>query len=127
MRRFRVAIIVGLCLSPALLSGVARADTTTTVTFDDLANGSTVTNQYESADGLYFQGGPVGGLDGVTPTIVANSHAPTQPNAALINCIGCGELAGPADARGFLDEYATGCERLRRISRQRSRLVAAAG
>ncbi len=40
--------------------------------------------------------------------MVANHAAHSAPNAALINCIGCGELAGPADARGFLDEYATG-------------------
>jgi hypothetical protein len=108
MKRLRIMIFTIVCLSPALFGAVAHADSTVTVGFDDLANGSTVTTQYDAADGLYFQGSGTGGQDGVTPTVVANSQAPSQPNAALINCIGCGELAGPADARGFLDEYATG-------------------
>src|ERR1700722_13921514 len=107
MRRLRIAIMV-LCLSPALLSGVARADTTTTVNFDDLANGTTVTNQYDAAngpdaDGLYFNGSAGGaGTDGVTPTVIANSQTGhSQPNAAEIQCNDCGELTGPADARGL--------------------------
>jgi hypothetical protein len=109
MKRLRIVIFTMVCLSPALLGGVARADSTVTVGFDNLANGTTVTNQYQTADGLYFQGSATGGgQDGVTPTVVTNSHAPSQPNAALINCIGCGELAGPAHARGFFDIYATG-------------------
>ena len=107
VRRILIAIFTMLCLSPALFAGVARADSTVTVGFDDLASGSTVTTQYEASDALYFQGSPTGGQDGVTPTVVANHAAHSAPNAALINCIGCGELAGPADARGFLDEYAT--------------------
>ena len=107
MRRLVIATLTVLCLSPALFAGVARADSTVTVGFDDLANGSTVTTQYDASDGLDFQGSANGGQDGVTPTVVANHAAHSAPNAALINCIGCGELAGPSDARGFLDEYAT--------------------
>ena len=108
MRRLLIAILTVLCLSPALFAGVARADSTVTVGFDDLANGSTVTTQYEASDGLYFQGSANGSQDGVTPTVVANHAAHWAPNTALINCVGCGELAGPADAREFLDEYAPG-------------------
>jgi hypothetical protein len=107
MKRLLIAILTVLCFSPALFAGVARADSTVTVGFDDLASGSTVTTQYDASDGLEFQGSANGGQDGVTPTVVANHAAHSAPNAALINCIGCGELAGPADARGFLDEYAT--------------------
>ncbi len=107
MKRLLIVLVTGVCLSPALLAGVARADSTVTVGFDDLANGSTVTTQYEASDGLYFQGSAGASQDGVTPTVVANHAADSAPNTALINCIGCGELAGPADARGFLDEYAT--------------------
>jgi hypothetical protein len=107
MRRLLIAILALLCLSPALLSGVARADTTQTVTFDDLGSGSTVTNYYAAANGLYFQGSATGGQDGVTPTVIANSQAPSQPNAAEIQCNGCGELTEPAHARGFFDTYAT--------------------
>ena len=108
MRRLLIAIVTGVCLSPALMCGVAQAQAgTVTVGFDDLAAGSTVNTQYEASEGLYFQGSPTSGQDGVTPTVVANHAAHSAPNAALINCIGCGELAGPADARGFLDEYAS--------------------
>jgi hypothetical protein len=109
MRRLRIAIFMVLCLSPVLLTGVARADTTTTVNFDNLANGTTVTDQYDTSAGLDFYGnGTGGGTDGVTPTVIANPEAPSQPNAAEIQCNGCGELTGPANARGYLDTYATG-------------------
>jgi hypothetical protein len=109
MRRLTIAIFTVLCLSPALLAGVARADSTETVNFDDLANGTTVTNQYDAADGLYFQGSVSGGgTDGVTPTVIANAQAFSQPNAAEIQCNGCGELTGTAHARGFFDTYARG-------------------
>lgn len=109
MRRLLLAAFIVLVVSPALLGGVARADSTATVTFDDLANGTTVSNQYAAADGLYFQGTDGGGgTNGVTPTVIVNPQAPSQPNAAQIQCSGCGELTGAADARGFLDTYATG-------------------
>ncbi len=75
MRRLLIAISTMLCLSPALFAGVARADSTVTVGFDDLANGSTVTTQYDASDGLDFQGSATGGRDGVTPTVVANHAA----------------------------------------------------
>ena len=100
MKRLLIVLVTGVCLSPALLAGVARADSTVTVGFDDLANGSTVTTQYEASDGLYFQGSAAGSQDGVTPTVVANHAAHSAPNAALINCIGCGELAGPPTPAG---------------------------
>ena len=109
MRRLRITIFMVLCLPPALLSGIARADTTTTVNFDNLANGTTVSNQYDASDGLDFYGsGSGGGTDGITPTVIANSQAPSQPNAAEIQCNGCGELTGAAHARGYFDTYATG-------------------
>jgi hypothetical protein len=109
MRRLRIAILMVLCLSPALLSGVARADTTTTVNFDNLATGTTVTNQYDASDGLDFYGSAGGGgTDGVTPTVEPDPNAPSQPNAAEIQCNGCGELTGVAHARGYFDTYATG-------------------
>ena len=108
MKRLLIVIVTGVCLSPALLAGVARADSTVTVGFDDLANGSTVTTQYErERRPRTSRARRPAAQDGVTPTVVANHAAHSAPNAALINCIGCGELAGPADARGFLDEYAT--------------------
>jgi hypothetical protein len=109
MKRRLVSILAGACLCSALSCGVAQAQAgTVTASFDDLAAGSTVTDQYEAADGLYFQGTANGGGDGVTPTVVANHAAHSAPNVALLNCIGCGELAGPAHGRGFLTEYADG-------------------
>ncbi len=108
MTRLRITILMVLCLSPALLTGVARADTTTTVNFDNLQSGDPVTNQYDTSAGLDFYGSAGGGgTDGVTPTVIANSQAPSQPNAAEIQCNGCGELTGPAHARGYFDTYAT--------------------
>ena len=80
MRRLLLAAFIVLVVSPALLGGVARADSTATVTFDDLANGTTVSNQYAAADGLYFQGTDGGGgTNGVTPTVIVNPQAPSQP------------------------------------------------
>ena len=127
MKRLLIVLVTGVCLSPALLAGVARADSTVTVGFDDLANGSTVTTQYEASDGLYFQGSAGGSQDGVTPTVVANHAARSAPQHGADQLHRLRRARRTGRRARVPRRVRHRCQRVRRRARQRAGLGAASG
>ena len=100
-----------LALLVLAFAGTARA-ATDVVTFDDLAAGTQVSQQYESVDGIEFPGTPnggPGGPDGFLPTVAAApSQAHSSPNVANIyGCQECGEFNYAPHTRAYLTEYAS--------------------
>lgn len=91
-----MALVVALLLLPA----TALADTT--IGFDDLAPGTSVTNQYEG-QGVVFGPLPGGAGNSLSRPIVENMDGQAQslPNVADITCFSCNENIGsPPDTTG---------------------------
>ena len=90
-RCMRAAIALTLTLGLTVAGGVAPAfaDTTTTVTFDDLASGTLVDTQYAGQGVTFVQTAGEFGSTG-RPVTVANAPlADSDPNLVESTCFGC--------------------------------------
>ena len=94
--RLRVYAVIATALFVLLVPASALADTT--VGFDDLSNGASVTNQYANAGGAGqgFVLGPIPGPEGQVPiwadqaTVTsASTQAHSPPNVLEIDCHSC--------------------------------------
>ena len=106
MRRLLIAIIMGFASSPALTRRRAGGAGTVTMASTTSPHGRPW-HRSTRPRGAVFPGLAHQRAGWCDAHHRGQPCCPLPPNAALINCIGCGELAAPADARGFLDEYAT--------------------
>ena len=80
MKRLLIVLVTGVCLSPALLAGVARADSTATVELR--RPGERVDRDAPStrrATACTSRARRPAAQDGVTPTVVAPTMPPTPP------------------------------------------------
>lgn len=92
----RSSIAFSFCALALAWFVLAQAATATTINFDDLANGTVVSNQYTGV-GVVFT------AVSVLPTAHADAAAPSAPNVADIYSAGGGEFFTPSTKGTFSD------------------------
>ncbi len=109
-----VALAVSLTLTVSVGLSPAYADTTTTITFDDLPPGTSVDTQYSAQGVTFVQTAGEFGSTGLPMTVADAALADTDPNVADSTCFGCEFVpnsirANLATTARIVTSYASSC------------------
>jgi hypothetical protein len=99
-------MLAGTVAALAMLPASAAAAITKTVTFDDLAPGTRVSNEYQDSAGVTF----VSGNGSLQPYVKTSAVAHSAPNEGVYDCTGlpgCGEGFFTPRMRGVLSNSAS--------------------